>query len=111
MNSKLPTVTIKTENGPVIINESDYDPDQHELMDGEEPVVEPEEPVKEPEKTKEPSELTPPVDAPKMLVSKEGRKHFVVGEDGKKIEAEGIDAKGYGSEADAWAAIMALNTA
>ena len=46
-----------------------------------------------------------------MLVSKEGRKHFVVGEDGKKIEAEGIDAKGYGSEADAWAAIMTLNTA
>ncbi len=105
MNSKLPTVTIKTENGPVIINESDYDPDQHELMDSEEPVVEPQKPVKEPEKTKQPSE------APKMLVSKEGRKHFVVGEDGKKIEAEGIDAKGYGSEADAWAAIMALNTA
>ena len=45
-----------------------------------------------------------------MLVSKEGRKHFIVGEDGKKLSGDGIDEKGYGSEADAWSAIMAMNT-
>ena len=88
---KIETVIIQTENGPVLINATDYDPKFHEAVDGAEPVNEPaNEPVK-------------------MLVSKEGRKHFIVGEDGKKISAEGIDEKGYGSEADAWAAIMALN--
>ena len=92
MNSKLPTVAIQTENGPVLINASDFDPEIHEAVDGSEPVVEP---AKEPVK---------------MLVSKEGRKHFIVGEDGKKLSGDGIDEKGYGSEADAWSAIMAMNT-
>ena len=90
MNAKLPTVTIKTDDGPVLINKSDYDPENHELIESEAPTE-------------------PTAPAQKMLVNKEGRKHFVVGEDGKNIESEGIDAKGYGSEADAWAAIMALN--
>ena len=93
MNSKLPTITIQTENGPVLINATDYDPKIHETAGepAQETAGEPAEPVK-------------------MLVSKEGRKHFIVGEDGKKISAEGIEEKGYGSEADAWLAIMALNT-
>ena len=94
MSSKLPTVAIETENGPVIINECDYDPESHVLA-GFAPASD--------------SDPTPD-DAPPMLVSKEGRKYFVVGSDGTKVEVEGIDAKGYGSEADAWAAIMALNT-
>jgi len=101
MNSKVPTIAIQTENGPVLINATDYDPKIHETA-GEpapEPAVEPAQ-----ETAGEPAE---PV---KMLVSKEGRKHFIVGEDGKKISAEGIEEKGYGSEADAWLAIMALNT-
>ena len=93
MNSKLPTIAIQTENGPVLINATDYDPKIHETAGepAQETAGEPAEPVK-------------------MLVSKEGRKHFIVGEDGKKISAEGIEEKGYGSEADAWLAIMALNT-
>ena len=96
MNSKVPTIAIQTENGPVLINATDYDPEVHETVDGVEPAPEPAvEPAQEPVK---------------MLVSKEGRKHFIVGEDGKKISAEGIEEKGYGSEADAWSAIMALNT-
>lgn len=95
MNSKVPTIAIQTENGPVLINATDYDPEVHETVDGAEPAQ---------ETAGEPAE---PV---KMLVSKEGRKHFIVGEDGKKISAEGIEEKGYGSEADAWLAIMALNT-
>jgi len=93
MNSKVPTIAIQTENGPVLINATDYDPKIHETAGepAQETAGEPAEPVK-------------------MLVSKEGRKHFIVGEDGKKISAEGIEEKGYGSEADAWLAIMALNT-
>ena len=105
MNSKLPTVAIQTENGPVLINASDFDPEVHEAVDGsEEPANEPaSEPATEP--------ANEPANEPvKMLVSKEGRKHFIVGEDGKKISADGIDEKGYGFEADAWAVIMALNT-
>ena len=96
MNSKLPTITIQTENGPVLINATDYDPEVHETVDGVEPAPEP--------------AVEPAPEPVKMLVSKEGRKHFIVGEDGKKISAEGIEEKGYGSEADAWSAIMALNT-
>jgi len=103
MNSKLPTIAIQTENGPVLINATDYDPEVHETVDGVEPA---EETAGEP--TTEPA--GEPAEPVKMLVSKEGRKHFIVGEDGKKISAEGIEEKGYGSEADAWSAIMALNT-
>ena len=95
MNSKVPTITIQTENGPVLINATDYDPEVHETVDGAEPTTE---------------TAVKPAEPVKMLVSKEGRKHFIVGEDGKKISAEGIEEKGYGSEADAWSAIMALNT-
>ena len=29
---KLETVTIKTENGPVVINKDDFDPKEHELF-------------------------------------------------------------------------------
>jgi len=96
MNSKVPTIAIQTENGPVLINATDYDPKIHETVDGVEPAPEP--------------AVEPAPEPVKMLVSKEGRKHFIVGEDGKKISAEGIEEKGYGSEADAWSAIMALNT-
>ena len=95
MNSKVPTIAIQTENGPVLINATDYDTKFHETVDGAEPTTE---------------TAVKPAEPVKMLVSKEGRKHFIVGEDGKKISAEGIEEKGYGSEADAWSAIMALNT-
>jgi len=30
-----PTIFVKTENGPVLINESDFDPDNHVLCDAE----------------------------------------------------------------------------
>ena len=44
--AKLPTVTIWDKGrGKVRINESDYDPDQHNLYDGEPEVIEPEAPV------------------------------------------------------------------
>lgn len=35
MSEILPTVTIVTENGPVVINESDFDPEEHMLYDPE----------------------------------------------------------------------------
>ena len=90
MNAKLPTVAIETDDGTVLINEIDYNPDKHKLVKGEPTPVKTDEQVK-------------------MLVVKTGRKYLIVAESGDKIEVEGIDAKGYGSEADAWAAIMALS--
>jgi hypothetical protein len=33
MSDKLPVVRIKTANGPVIINEADFDPAKHERAD------------------------------------------------------------------------------
>ena len=37
MSDKLETVTIKTENGDVVINKSDYDEKQHILANGDAP--------------------------------------------------------------------------
>lgn len=40
MSDILPTVVIKTVNGPVVINLSDYDPKIHELVEGNAPAAE-----------------------------------------------------------------------
>lgn len=34
---ELPTCTIETKNGPVVINEADFDPAVHKLAKGEKP--------------------------------------------------------------------------
>jgi hypothetical protein len=54
--------------------------------------------------------VAPTVPSPdQKLVVKDGSKFFVVRPDGTRIEdIEGIDPKGYKTEKDAWAAIMAL---
>ena len=87
--SRVPTMMIETENGPVVINRSAFDP---ETM--REHGAAPEEP-KAPE-------------AQQMLVTKKGKKFLVVDDKAKPIERDGIDASGYATEADAWTAIMAL---
>ncbi|RUW55604.1 hypothetical protein EOA32_00875 [Mesorhizobium sp. M1A.F.Ca.ET.072.01.1.1] len=46
--------------------------------------------------------------APQLMVSKEGRKFFVVDPAGVKVERDGIESKGYAAEQDAWNAILAL---
>lgn len=54
--------------------------------------------------------VAPTVPSPdQKLVVKDGAKFYVVRPDGSRVEdIEGIDAKGYKTEKDAWAAIMAL---
>ena len=56
----------------------------------------------------------PPVNSPEAVtagpkpaaVVKKGRKFFVTDANGNPVTAAGIDANGYGNEADAWKAIM-----
>lgn len=151
-------VTIETENGPVRINKSDYDPDKHTLSgaqpreDG--PTIEefvaagydpknyppkgylsrssdeeiaaaikakeaPAEPQQTGENATQPTgEQQPqantaePAQQPvQRLVSQFGAKYFIVDGGGNKLTGEGIDNKGYKTEADAWAAVVALPAA
>ncbi len=88
MNDLVKTVMVQTKNGPVVINECDFDKKKHKLAKAVEPPVE------------------PPVE---MVVTKKNNKHFVVDKKGVLIEHEKIDAKGYGAEKDAWDAILAVN--
>ena len=125
MAQRLPTVEIETENGPVLINATDYDPDAHKLSlrsqteqaanQGQpvEPVpapVAPAEPVPAPVAPAEP--VPAPAPAPSvaadasLMVTKKGKKHFVIGQDGQPVVAEGIDAAGYASDQAAWDAIL-----
>lgn len=99
----LPTHTVKREDGVVCrINQSDYDPAIHEIVDAAEPASEPEQAAVEPEPASEPEQAAV---APSLGVSKIGRKFFVVDlADGKPVELDGIDAEGYKSDTDAIAA-------
>ena len=109
----LPVVTIATENGNVRINASDYNPEIHTLADDEAPAPTPQEPpatVAQEPVTSQVSEgdngqqQTPATVT--RVAKKIGAKWFVVDKDGNKIAAEGIDANGYTTEADAWSAAM-----
>lgn len=87
------TVKIKTENGSVLINETDFDASIHELV------------VDEP---KSEQVLTPiqnqgePAAPVQKLVSKDGSKYYVVDVAGNRLIAEGFK-----TESDAWAAAIA----
>lgn len=98
MNDMVKTVMIETENGPVIINETDYDADKHKLVDEADAKI----PV-----------TVPPVvengEPENLLVTKKGKKFIVVNQNGDRIERAGIEEDGYETEAAAWAAIMALS--
>lgn len=93
MSEILPTVTIETANGPVRINESDYDA---ATMKTVEPVKT--EPVKtEPVKTTETAQ-TEPV---KKFVTKKGKGFIVVDATGSQL-----DATVYDSEESAWSSTL-----
>lgn len=129
MTEVLKTVLIKGKNGdPVRINERDYDEEKHgALYKGKEANEQNEQPVDTAEKAPEaPADAqqrvapsmpdgvrdpqAPATPSPnQMLVTKKGKKFFVVDTNGAVIEHQGIDADGYGSEGDAWAAVMAAN--
>lgn len=133
---ELATVLVKTENGPVRINLSDFDPSKLELAD---PSDLPPAPVaqQEPEQQQSSADAngvkdTPQPDAPdgapegdagdgtvvehpavsdKRGVVKTGSKYFVTDLAGAKIEADGIDPNGYKTEGEAWAAVVAAPVA
>ena len=124
MNQTLKTVTIKTDRGPVRINESAYDPEKHALDGGETPPAPPAPQNPEPgalggkepapgAKEPAPSDPTPPAPpAPeggeKLMVVKKGKKFVVVDGEGKAVERDGLESSGYDAEQAAWDAILAL---
>ncbi len=167
MENPLATVTVMTENGPVIINATDYNAEIHTLADGEEKPIDTGSDVQiayaengEPAriineagnavdvngttmKTLDPAAQTggagvvtpemdgntigqmkaaadgtqnadgtatpPPAVPPARFVTKTGAKYYVVDAVGEKVtDVEGIDAKGYKNEGEAWAAVTAL---
>ena len=96
---RIPTVMIETDNGPVMINKSEYDPAVHRLM-GEDAAAPVNPAAGEPDK--------PAAILPQMLVTKRKTKFHVVGVNGDDITLEGINPAGYKTENEAWAAITAL---
>ena len=88
----LPTYMVKREDGVTCrINQRDYDPKIHKIVDQKAPAPEP--------------QPAAPAVTPLLGVSKIGRKFFVVDlADGKPVELDGIDAEGYKSDTDAIAA-------
>lgn len=109
----LPVVTIVTENGNVRINASDYNPEIHTLAEDEAPAPTPQVDNSETGQNSDAGngddgsngqQQTPATVT--RVAKKIGAKWFVVDTDGNKIEAEGIDANGYKTEADAWSAAM-----
>lgn len=125
---RIPTVIIETDNGPVTINQSEYNPETMKLADSTAltpvapPTVVPAAPLaidanNNPVNAGDGGQFVPPVavdngddNAPaELAVMKKGKKFIVVSKaDGNAVERDGIEPGGYGSEGDAWAAIMAL---
>lgn len=133
MEHILPTVMITTKNGPVRINETDYDEKKHKLhkpsgkdekeaMNAEPKTVDQTGQIDPnltiPVAPSAPNFASPPT-APvapsnpspsQRLVTKQGKKFVVVDMNGAKIEANGIDQTGYATEAEAWTAALAPAT-
>lgn len=106
------TIMIETENGPVLINKDDFDPETQTEYSPTKAEVKQE----TLQATKQAAAATqPPVPAPSavndpvkpMMVSMEGKKAFVVYSDGMKVEDnDKIDPKGYANEGAAWDAVL-----
>lgn len=120
---RLPTVTIVTDNGPVIINKSDFDPAIHTLHDAGEAAVEPapsvipsipveptSAPVQPPAPVTPPPPPVPPVQPDdKPLVAQIGDRYFIVNVKGEKLAGKGISPTGYASNEKAWEAVTKLS--
>lgn len=127
MNDICTTVVIVTDNGPVTINESDYDPKVHTLAVDDQtaqpsavvtgevlpPVVE----GGESAMTGHDADGLPIVETPVvvadaapmiLLVLKNGRKYFIVDMTGKPVVGDGIDTTGYPTEEAALTVITGL---
>lgn len=107
------TVIIETDNGPVMINRADFDENTMTLANMNEvgaPAVPSEMQTIVPPPANEQPGQEPngqPVNET-LLVTKRDKKFVVVNADQVAIERDGIEKDGYKTEADAWAAIMAL---
>lgn len=109
------TILIDGPSGPVRINQDDFNPEEHteHVPTKAEIAKENAQAVKAAVQATQPATPAPsaPVTAPDaakaMLVTAEGKKHFVVYADGVKVEDnEKIDPKGYANEGAAWEAIL-----
>lgn len=127
----VPTVAIKTDNGPVRINMTDYDPKVHELHKGDDTHDDqgvlrkppaPEVPANETAPGASPSppavDLTPEqialnerINNAKLGVIQQGAKFYVVDSNEPTApitDIPGITSKGYKSNKDAWDALFAV---
>jgi hypothetical protein len=128
-HDSVPTIKIWTANGPVVINEIDFDAAVHTRAADDDsgpaageqsklalaPASKPPAPaVVVAPVVVEPAVVAPVVVEPAvapttaLLVSKIGKKFHAVDQSGAAVERDGISADGYKTEAEAWAAIMAL---
>ncbi len=98
MSEILPTVTIETANGPVRINESDFDAETMKLYEPAETPVTP--PVVETQTTVAIPE-TPVIEPVKKFVTKKGKGFIVVDASGNQL-----DATLYDTEESAWASTL-----
>lgn len=130
MGDVVETVTIVTEEGPVRINRSDYDPAVHTLVDntGASVSVASVSQVATPSASVSVATISEPsasvsaatISEPSVsqaatvnyTVKKKGRgaaaKFHVVDTDGNEVVREGIEADGYATDTEAWAAITNL---
>jgi len=129
MPQTTPTVTIKTENGPVVINLTDYKPDEHELVEQVTEAISaakseptPLSKMKKPELVAHAKSVGVSskgtvdeiqarilaLDPPQPLVAKRDDKFFVVDKDDVAIVSDTINADGYATEEEANGAIALL---
>ena len=131
------TIIVETENGPLMINKTDFDPAIHRLPGaatdtaipdgaGAPHTVVPAAPAAidangNPVNAGDGGQMVPPTNAtppqtpnqsvsppPVLLVTKNDKKRFVVVDmEQKAVTADGIDAEGYKTEKEAWDAINA----
>jgi len=130
------TIMIETDNGPVMINKSEYNPDEHTLANGIAPPTPVPEPVPagpvavdangNPVPAGSGGQFMPPAADPipanppaadaaptgKLLVQKKGKKFFVVDAETKEPVAgrTGVDEAGYADENAAWVAVASATT-
>lgn len=123
MNTILKTVNILRSGTVVRINESDYDAERDGSIVDDAGIAAGVVPVTDDnggdagnsgngdtvEPTVTPDVPAVPVAPVQMLVTAKGKKFIVVDAAGEAIEHAAIDSKGYSSENDAWAAIMAAS--
>lgn len=116
------TVMIETENGPVMINKSEFNPDEHKLLGKSAPV--PAAPVAvdkngNPVNAGDGGEMVPPQGGNEtppapvtMVVQKKGKKFVVINkETGEAVSGvPGVDEAGYADENAAWIAVASATS-